>query len=556
LPPSASKPEPAPQAAKLTLSMGRQGCSQTRDLADRMSIAALARTADADAKLAAHQKTCRSQISSVVAQIHQTVEQLSQSQGIAAHELSSKGELKIQLSDISWRRQKATELAAKKEAECKEVKLQLEDAISQVVQARQAVAQDVFGNQTELVFQDCQVSDWSMGPCSKKCVNESGEIGQQVMTRRVVKKPNASALEGRLSAACPATKQIALCNNLPCPIDCNISEWSGWAACSSLCGGGEQYRTRSVSVVGLHGGMACGATTETRACNVHACGKDCTLGDWSAWGPCARRCLWQDHTPPGHAIRMRPVLTAAEGSGKCPSEEKRRQYRECNPYVCPKDLTQLRCTADQDILVVLDGSGSVTARDPNMAADRNFNLQKQFMQELISNSAMPGPAVAGSSVKAVRFGVLVFGGSQQPQLVSPLSGDGNFLSTAISKAAFPGGITPLAPALAVARRTLQASVGRHGTVVVLSDGRFRSPEASVQAARSLRREGARVVIILVQVGAGAKADVADITYCKIASTPCVDNVLRVNRWEDLSEQITRFLSVICPVGFSDASDDS
>lgn len=58
------------------------------------------------------------------------------------------------------------------------------------------------------------------------------------------------------------------------PVDCELSDWSDWSECSAECGGGEQTRTRSIITEPAHGGAACGALTETRACNEHLCPED------------------------------------------------------------------------------------------------------------------------------------------------------------------------------------------------------------------------------------------------------------------------------------------
>ena len=58
-----------------------------------------------------------------------------------------------------------------------------------------------------------------------------------------------------------------------CPVDCALSEWSAWGACTVACGGGTQLRTRVVQVEGANGGATCGSSVlqEDRACNTQAC---------------------------------------------------------------------------------------------------------------------------------------------------------------------------------------------------------------------------------------------------------------------------------------------
>ena len=66
----------------------------------------------------------------------------------------------------------------------------------------------------------------------------------------------------------------------PTPVDCEMGEWSGWSACSAACDGGTQTRTRDVLVSPADGGAACGAVSESRACNVDACPAE--VNGWNA----------------------------------------------------------------------------------------------------------------------------------------------------------------------------------------------------------------------------------------------------------------------------------
>eukprot|EP01002_Notosolenus_urceolatus_P013821 NODE_479_length_2052_cov_64.432851_g379_i0.p1 GENE.NODE_479_length_2052_cov_64.432851_g379_i0~~NODE_479_length_2052_cov_64.432851_g379_i0.p1 ORF type:complete len:651 (-),score=148.44 NODE_479_length_2052_cov_64.432851_g379_i0:99-1883(-) len=54
-------------------------------------------------------------------------------------------------------------------------------------------------------------------------------------------------------------------------VDCVLSEWGPWSLCSASCGGGWDYRTRSILTQPEGGGATCGVTYQTRACNTEAC---------------------------------------------------------------------------------------------------------------------------------------------------------------------------------------------------------------------------------------------------------------------------------------------
>merc|ERR1719274_581587 len=85
-------------------------------------------------------------------------------------------------------------------------------------------------------FQDCEVSKWDPEDCTKKC---SG--GEQKLTRNVLTHPDGGA-------KCLPLAAMRSCNNQPCPVNCELSIWSGWSKCSAQCGSGVQQRVREVKV--------------------------------------------------------------------------------------------------------------------------------------------------------------------------------------------------------------------------------------------------------------------------------------------------------------------
>lgn len=73
------------------------------------------------------------------------------------------------------------------------------------------------------------------------------------------------------------------------PVDCQVSNWSAWSACSATCGGGTQTRTRTVLVQPENGGQSCPALSETQACNTQNCsnvGNACQTSADCGGGPC------------------------------------------------------------------------------------------------------------------------------------------------------------------------------------------------------------------------------------------------------------------------------
>merc|ERR1719409_2540008 len=191
-------------------------------------------------------------------------------------------------------------------------------------------------------FQDCEVTKWEPEECTKVCA-----AGEQKLTRSVLTKPNGGA-------ECLPLEAVRSCNNHPCPVDCQLSSWSGWSKCSADCGGGVQQRLREVKMAMKYGGKPCGDTSETKACNGQACEKDCELSQWTAWSLCSKDC------DGGTKKRQRFIKTAAEGAGKCPDQwsMKRLQYKNCAMRRChlPEGQTVLSCNKTLDLVLLLDGS--------------------------------------------------------------------------------------------------------------------------------------------------------------------------------------------------------
>merc|ERR1719152_481602 len=172
-------------------------------------------------------------------------------------------------------------------------------------------------------FQDCEVSKWDPEECTKKCQENGRPAGEQKLTRSVLTHPNGGT-------KCLPLSAMKKCNLHPCPIDCELGAWSGWSKCSAECGGGVQQRLREVKRAMRYGGKACGATSETKACHISGCEKDCVLTQWTRWSKCSKDC------DGGTRKRQKFIVEAAQGSGKCASkwDKERLEYKKCNMQRC------------------------------------------------------------------------------------------------------------------------------------------------------------------------------------------------------------------------------
>jgi len=114
------------------------------------------------------------------------------------------------------------------------------------------------------------------------------------------------------------------CQNVNQPVDCVMGTWSPWSPCSEPCGGGERTRTREIEVPMDCGGVPCGPTMETEACNTDPCPVDCEW-HWGAWSECAGGC------PDGEQTRTIVVdVEPMYGGAPCPEGDDAVQTQTCS----------------------------------------------------------------------------------------------------------------------------------------------------------------------------------------------------------------------------------
>jgi subtilisin-like proprotein convertase family protein len=194
---------------------------------------------------------------------------------------------------------------------------------------------------------DCQLGNWSAwSSCDVSCGG-----GTQFRTRPVL----VQGANGGLP--CGPTIEYRACNTQVCPVDCQVSAWGPWSACDASCGGGQQFRTRTVITPAANGGQACPNLIEYRACNSQACPVDCQVSAWGPWSACDASCGG------GQQFRTRTVITpAANGGQACPNLI---EYQTCNTQACassgqcPKDTIVSTSTNSCDAVVhfPIDSSG-------------------------------------------------------------------------------------------------------------------------------------------------------------------------------------------------------
>jgi hypothetical protein len=123
---------------------------------------------------------------------------------------------------------------------------------------------------------DCKVSGWTAyGSCSHSCKSKSGAQGTKFRTR-IITIGNTALMSGHHGGkACPPLKTIIKCNSHACPIDCVVSPWARYGACTKTCNNGKRRRYRTIATPVQYGGKACPTLAQEIVCGAKKCGVDC-----------------------------------------------------------------------------------------------------------------------------------------------------------------------------------------------------------------------------------------------------------------------------------------
>jgi hypothetical protein len=318
---------------------------------------------------------------------------------------------------------------------------------------------------TEIV--DCDVDNWVGKKCTVDCddncpaVPDPTEVyecgGWQEINRKVVVDP-----PDECGLRCPPLTRTKKCNQKKCPVDCVMSEWSGWSKCTADCEGGVRSRTRSLVVKPKNGGIACNTAEETEACNTMSCDRDCTLEAWTEWTPCSVAC------GTGFQNRAKHVLIPTRGFGKCPKEDgpERAAEQECNTQDCVGDEI---CVAQQDLLIAVDGSGSLR--------EGGFNTVKNYALDLLSKYHSQYFGADAMKIGLIEFGngiIMPDGVTVSPAMnVHTLTQDLGSVKSALEGMVQKKGFTNMAQAFALAE-TMYTAAGRAGAqsaLLVITDGK-------------------------------------------------------------------------------------
>merc|ERR1719261_1474464 len=374
-----------------------------------------------------------------------------------------------------------------------------------------SIRQELYQMQSYNPFiEDCEEGDWQYGECSEECGG-----GERTNTREIISPARAGGAE------CGVLLEKESCNMQPCPIDCVVGEWSEYGMCSAPCGGGIQTRVRQPLTDAEHGGEPCGDLSEALECNVFACDRTCELDpEWSEWTECSKEC------DSGITFHSKGVMVPAGPQGSCPEwwEPERMQEAYCNTMDCPQDLV---CTTQLDMLVLIDGSGSVNWYGPGFEQERSFTKNLFTLMSFGDEGA--------------KAGVVLF--SWEAELVSPMTTDQQALLDAVEGMTWPHWNTDTAAALTMAKTELMNSgrpeVAKEKTVVFLmTDGNPNSMWATMTAATAIK-EVATLFVVAIGGNLNMKA------VKEWPSYPWEEHLIKVDEFELLEQKIDVLLADIC-----------
>jgi len=381
-------------------------------------------------------------------------------------------------------------------------------------------------------FQDCEVSKWDPEECTKKC-----KSGEQKLTRAVLTHPNGGT-------KCLPLAAMRSCNNQPCPVDCQLAAWSGWSKCSAECGGGVTQRLREVNRAMKYGGKPCGATSQAKACNAQACEKDCELSSWTKWSGCSKDC------DGGTQKRQKFIKTVALGAGKCAGAWSldRLEYKACNMKRCQLEAgaAALKCNRTQDIVLLIDGSGSLGQQgwDAEIKAAKTFVTAFTGGKAEMSVILYSGPRTWGGVFKCFARNTKKVDREKicAIKTVTHFTADLKKIDSLITGLTWPRGST--LTSLALLNAKAEMALGRknaQANVIVFTDGRPLSFRKTGVASKMVRKV-ARLIWVPVTRYAPLK------WIKRWATRRWQENVVQVKTFSDLEDPstITRIVANLCP----------
>jgi uncharacterized protein YegL len=170
----------------------------------------------------------------------------------------------------------------------------------------------------------------------------------------------------------------------------------------------------------------------------------------------------------GFQNSQKHVIIPTRGFGKCPKEEGPERFREqeCNTQPCVGDEI---CIANQDLIIAIDGSGSLR--------EDGFNSLKNYALDLLNKYHSQYFGAGAMKIGVIEFGngiIMPDGVTVSPAMnVHTISADLGSVKSAVEGMVQKKGFTNMAQAFALAE-TMYTAAGRKGSqsaLLVITDGK-------------------------------------------------------------------------------------
>jgi uncharacterized protein YegL len=218
----------------------------------------------------------------------------------------------------------------------------------------------------------------------------------------------------------------------------------------------------------------------------------------------------------------------------------RLEFEDCNTHQCSGDE---ECYAVQDLVLAIDGSGSITAD--------NFEILKEYVGKLLKRYKYEVYGTDLMKVGIVQFGngYIESDGTIRAALkISPLTTDLVALETALTNMEFLKGFTNMAQAFAVAE-TMYTEAGREdaqSAIMVITDGKPSFQFQTQQKVDELEEKGIQRFFITIQEEEGTETELMK----KWASDPWYTNHIHIPGFIDLvstnETYVQEALVMFCP----------
>jgi hypothetical protein len=249
----------------------------------------------------------------------------------------------------------------------------------------------------------------------------------------------------------------------------------------------------------------------------------------------------------GNQYRQRKVDIPIRGGGKCPKPKSSHRYenKPCNEQACIGDEI---CIAEQDLIVSVDGSGSVN--------EESWLLVKNFTGELLKRYQSKYYGLPKAFIGAVLFGNGVIesdGTISKAILLSELRSELDKVKAKVGAMDHQKGFTNMAQGFVLAQKLLQQRGRREAqsAIMTISDGKPSFMFETTEKAKELDDKG--IMKYMVGISEFPRSDEWRLMR-ELATQPADTNTVRVPGFDALQDGggpfVREAIAKFCPAAHS------